>query len=243
MLARAILLLSCLLSTTAFAQAQASDPSGKSGESGPASSASEASPDTVAQDSTLSSETTTSAGVSLSSASPDTASAQGGTAQAGTTTAEVTDTDSPEALRNAVPIDQGALVQPAPAPAPASSGDIESDPLFTPAVVLIGTGSAALLASLFTGLGAHGIYTSLEDSCPNNICSGDKEHRISSGKALAIVSTVLTGVGVAAAGVGTALLILATNREDRPPQRKYGITKLQLTGGPTPLGVGASGSF
>jgi hypothetical protein len=115
--------------------------------------------------------------------------------------------------------------------------------LFTPAVVLIGTGGAALLASLFTGMGAHGIYTSLESDCKNNICSSDKEQRISSGKALAMVSTVLTGAGIAAAGVGTALLIIAAMHDDQAPKPNFGLAKLRLTPGPSPLGVGAAASF
>lgn len=149
--------------------------------------------------------------------------------------------EDPEAIQNAVPVDHAALAPPeteVPTKRP-----LESDPLFTPSVVLIGTGGAALLASLFTGLGAHGIYTSLEKECPNDICTGDKQQRIDSGKTLATVSTVLTGVGIAAAGVGTVLLVLAATNEDEPPQSSFGFSSLRLTPGPTPLGVGAAGSF
>jgi hypothetical protein len=145
-----------------------------------------------------------------------------------------------ESVESAVPVDRNAL---APTVEAAPTPSLESDPLFTPAVVLIGSGGAALLASLFTGMGAHGIYTSLESDCKNNICSSDKEQRISSGKALAMVSTVLTGAGIVAAGLGTALLILAATNEDQPPQSNFGLAKLRLTGGPTPLGVGAAASF
>jgi hypothetical protein len=146
-----------------------------------------------------------------------------------------------QSVQSAVPVDREALV---PATEPAPKRPLESDPMFTPAVVLIGTGGAALLASLFTGLGAHGIYTSLESDCKNNICSSDKADSISSGKTLAVVSTVLTGAGIVAAGIGTTLLVLAATREDEPPkQSNFGFSSLRLTGGPTPLGVGAAGSF
>ena len=148
--------------------------------------------------------------------------------------------EDPQAIQNAVPVDHAAL---APVTEPPAKRPLESDPLFTPSVVLIGTGGAALLASLFTGLGAHGIYTSLEKECPNDICTGDKQQRIDSGKTLATVSTVLTGVGIAAAGVGTVLLVLAATNEDEPPQSSFGFSSLRLTPGPTPLGVGAAGSF
>ena len=152
--------------------------------------------------------------------------------------------NTPEAKAAAVPVDHEALVSPTDQPVPAHR-DIESDPLFVPGAVLIGSGGAALLASLFTGLGAHGIYGSLEDDCKNDICRSEDQHRIDSGKTLAMVSTVLTGVGIAAAGVGTVLMVIAATREDEPPptQANFGFAKLRLTGGPTPLGVGAAGSF
>ena len=58
------------------------------------------------------------------------------------------------------------------------------------------------------------------------------------------MSTVLTGAGIIAAGIGTTLLILAGTRDDKPPaQSNFGFAKLQLTSGPTPLGIGAAGSF
>lgn len=186
MLARAILILSCLLCTHGYAQAQAASTT----------------------------DTTTPAA----------------------TPAQV----SGESIQSAVPVHREAL---APAPEPAPKQPLENDPLFTPAVVLIGGGGAALLASLFVGMGAHGIYTSLEKDCKNNICSSDKEQRISSGKALATVSTVLTGIGIAAAGVGTALLIIAAMNDDQPPKANFGLAKLRLTPGPSPLGVGAAASF
>ncbi|HET8932653.1 MAG TPA: hypothetical protein VFN67_04395 [Polyangiales bacterium] len=190
MLARAILILSCLLCTHGFARAQA-----------PATNTPDASKTT-----------STAPGVPVSA----------------------------ESVESAVPVHREALV---PVAEPAPKRPLENDPLFTPAVVLIGTGGAALLASLFTGMGAHGIYTSLESDCKNNICSSDKEQRISSGKALAMVSTVLTGAGIAAAGVGTALLIIAAMHDDQAPKPNFGLAKLRLTPGPSPLGVGAAASF
>lgn len=200
MLARAILILSCLFCTRALAQEPAP----------PNASGNDIANDKAAEPSA----TITSA--------------------PGTTAPE-------QSVESAVPVDRAALV---PEPEPVPPRPLESDPMFTPAVVLIGTGGAALLASLFTGLGAHGIYTSLESDCKNNICSSDKESSISSGKALAVVSTVLTGAGIVAAGIGTTLLILASSHDDQPPpQSNFGFSSLRLTSGPTPLGVGATGSF
>jgi hypothetical protein len=202
MLARAILILSCLMCTRALAQT----------------------PPVPA------------AGAIEVAAPPPSSSAHVETQPTSTPTPPPED---PQAIQNAVPVDRAALE---PVTEPPPKRPLESDPLFTPAVVLIGTGGAALLASLFTGLGAHGIYTSLERDCPNNICTGDKQQRIDSGKTLATVSTVLTGVGVAAAGVGTVLLVIAATNDDQPPSY-LGLSSLRLTSGPTPLGLGAAGSF
>lgn len=219
MLARALIVLSCLIFSHfgrahVLAQNTAASAATSSREASGASAATPISGDVRANDNVSTSEATGTASV---------------------------ETESPEAVKRAVPVDREALVPASPAPA---RRDLESDPLFTPAVVLIGTGTAALLASLFTGLGAHGMYTSLEAECKNNICSGDKEHEISSGKALATVSTVLTGVGIASAGIGATLLILAANHDDEPPaQANFGFAKVHLTGGPTPLSIGATASF
>jgi hypothetical protein len=58
------------------------------------------------------------------------------------------------------------------------------------------------------------------------------------------VSTVLTGVGVLAAGVGTALMIIAATRRDEPlGEPTLGTFQLSLTSGPTGLGLGAQARF
>ena len=128
----------------------------------------------------------------------------------------------------------------APEAALQSTPDLEDDPLFLPSALLIGGGSAVLLASLFTGLAAHSTYKQLERDCSDNICPAGSQQKIDNGQSLAVVSTVLTGVGIVAAGTGIALLIVAANRvgEDKPAQ-----ARLRLTSGPTPFGLGASASF
>jgi hypothetical protein len=121
--------------------------------------------------------------------------------------------------------------------------DLSDDPLFLPGALSIGGGSALLLASLFTGLSAHGSYTSLEQDCKNNLCPSGLQGRIDNGKALAVVSTVLTGVGIVAIGVGAALLIIANNRSDGATESSPTSARLRLSSGPTPLSIGATASF
>jgi hypothetical protein len=157
------------------------------------------------------------------------------------TPAPASNADTRDSTRSAVPVDRDALI--APADLPKGHHDIESDPLFVPGAVLVGTGAVALLTSLLTGLGAHSLYTSLERNCTNNVCVGPQVQRIDSGRTLAVVSTVLTGVGIGAAGLGAALLIIAGTREDKPEPSLWGFSGLRWTNGPTPLGLGARGNF
>jgi hypothetical protein len=117
---------------------------------------------------------------------------------------------------------------------------LTSDRLFLPAVVVIGAGSAVLLASLITGLAAHGIYTRLERDCKNDLCPSASQSKLDSGKTLAVVSTVLTGFGIVAIGVGGALLIIAANRSGNADSDS---ARLRLSPGPTPLGLGATANF
>jgi hypothetical protein len=119
--------------------------------------------------------------------------------------------------------------------------DLESDPLFVPSTVLIGVGSAALLTSLFTGLGAHGIYKTLERDCSGNVCPNGSQSKIDNGQTLAVVSTVLTGVGIGAVAAGVVMLVIANGRTDEAPP--LGSAGLRLSPGPTPLGLGAAANF
>lgn len=166
-----------------------------------------------------------------------------GTAAGTTGTAAVTRVPTSAETQAAVPVDHEALEtmsEQAVLPATVHE-DWENDPLFYPGVALVGAGGASLLASLLTGLGAHSIYTSLEDSCPNDICTRNLRSRIDSGNTLAVVSTVLTGVGLGAIALGTVFLVIAAGREDKMSLGSS--TGLSLSSGPTPLGMGATLRF
>ncbi len=79
-----------------------------------------------------------------------------------------------------------------------------------PAVIVGSVGAAILIASLGTGLAAHGLHEDLASKCPNNHCPDDpslKSER-DTGDALAISSDALLAVGAAALAVGIVLLII-----------------------------------
>lgn len=117
----------------------------------------------------------------------------------------------------------------------------ESGNRFTiPAIVLMGTGGAALVSALVTGLVAHADYRSLERQCTKNLCPPGAEDELDEGKTLSVVSTVLTIVGVVAAGAGGALLIVGAHESAEEPPRAG---QLSLGPGVTPLSVSGKIAF
>jgi hypothetical protein len=147
--------------------------------------------------------------------------------------AAVSDIPPPNAAEPASNLDTGT----------STHHDLSDDPLFLPGALSIAGGSALLLASLFTGLSAHVSYTSLEQECKNNLCPSGSQGRIDNGKALAVISTVLTGAGIVAVGVGAALMIIANNHSAGAIESSPPIARLRLSSGPTPLSIGATASF
>jgi hypothetical protein len=117
----------------------------------------------------------------------------------------------------------------------------ESTNRFTiPSIVLMGAGGAALVGALVTGLVAHADYNSLERQCRGNLCPPSAEDELDEGKTLSVVSTVLTIVGVVAAGAGGALLIVGAHESSEAPLRAG---QLSLGPGVTPLSVSGKIAF
>jgi hypothetical protein len=109
-----------------------------------------------------------------------------------------------------------------------------------PSIVLMGAGGAALVGALVTGLVAHADYRSLERQCSGNLCPPSARDELDEGKTLSVVSTVLTIVGVVAAGAGGALLIVGAHESSEAPLRAG---QLSLGPGVTPLSVSGKIAF
>ena len=93
--------------------------------------------------------------------------------------------------------------EPAPdAPPPSSPPPQAEQPPNIPAYVLLGIGGVAAGGAIITGILASSEHSSLEEECSPN-CTDDQ---VSTGKTMALTSTVLTGVAVVSAGIGAALL-------------------------------------
>lgn len=89
---------------------------------------------------------------------------------------------------------------PSPPPPPVAE---PAKPNRLPAYAAFGVGGAGLLTAVVTGLVANGEYQSAKDECSPN-CSEDE---VSTGRTLALVSTIATGIAVAGIGLGVTLLL------------------------------------
>ena len=131
------------------------------------------------------------------------------------------------------PVDAAAVPHVVTAPRGAGSGP----PIA--AIVTMSAGGALGVVALITGLLAHGTYSDLQTACPDGLCPPDRASDLSSGKGMALASTVLTGLAVVAGGVGLVLLLLGDSDEAAPATR----ARLELAPGPAPLGATARVRF
>lgn len=105
-----------------------------------------------------------------------------------------------------------------------------------PAFVLFGVAGLSAAGAVVTGVMANGKYNDAKDSCSPR-CTDDE---LSSGKTLALTSTILTGVAVASAGVGAVLFFTnrpTTEKAARRPRR------FDLGFAVVPGGGGAAASY
>lgn len=103
----------------------------------------------------------------------------------------------------------------APAPPPA----VAPPPNRVPAFIAFGIGAAAAGGAVLTGVMANAEHSDLESSCAPR-CSDDQT---SSGRTLALTSTVLTGLAVVGAGVGAVLWFSADSRETASAKPRFGV--------------------
>jgi hypothetical protein len=102
---------------------------------------------------------------------------------------------------------------------------------------LSGAGALALGAAV-TGIVAAGLHGDLADACgPGGGCPADRAGDISTGRALALTSTILTGAAVVAGGVGLFLLLLPRGGE-APVDEVAASRSARLVPGPGLVGAG-----
>jgi hypothetical protein len=142
---------------------------------------------------------TASAGQGTRDAEPRTADGSG-PASAGSGSAERT-TDAPD----------GGDVAPERRP---DSGVGHGGAARTAGWITLGGAAALAVGAAVTGIVSHGTYGDLEAACPGGVCPPDRQGDIDDGRAMAVTSTVLTGLAVVAAGVGLALVIVGGGGDD-----------------------------
>lgn len=108
--------------------------------------------------------------------------------------------------------------------------------LFWIGVVTAGVGAALLAVSIGTGIASNDIHGELEQSCPERICSPDRQDEIDRGHSLAVASTVTLALGGATAAAGLVLILLETLSGESP-------SVVEVTGGPGELGLGLRAGF
>lgn len=91
--------------------------------------------------------------------------------------------------------------------APPSSGGGVS----IPGILVLSGGGALGIAAIITGAVSHASFEALMDECgPDRVCAPERQGDIDTGNALAITSTVLTFVSIAALAAGIVLLVVDT---------------------------------
>jgi hypothetical protein len=131
---------------------------------------------------------------------------------------------------------------PAPSPAPAAAtaptpAAPASHASRMPAFIALGVGGLAGGVSLVTGLLASSQYDDKKKSCSPNCTDSD----LSSGRTLAVTSTVLTGVAIVGVGVGVTLLLTSGGSEAQQGQNL--LPRLELRASPESARAQASWRF
>lgn len=124
-----------------------------------------------------------------------------------------------------------AAVSPAPSPEPAPPAHSSRLPAF----IAFGVGGVAAGAAVITGIVADSDYSGAKSSC-SPACS---DSQLSSGRALALTSTILTGVAIVGVGVGVTLLL--TSGPD--PAQTSLVPRLHLAGAPSAAHADATWRF
>lgn len=102
--------------------------------------------------------------------------------------------------------------EPAPLPETASAQS-DSGPGLVPWIVM-GGGGALIAGGVVTGIMALGKKSDLESACTDGVCPPELRSEADSGKTLALMTDILVGAGIAAVGVGAALLIFGGGDDD-----------------------------
>ena len=148
-------------------------------------------------------------------------------------------TASPAPASTPPPPTSTPAATPAPAPSspPPSPAAEARPPNRIPAYIALSIGGLSAAGAVLTGVLAQSEYSNAEDECKPN-CSDDQ---LSTGRTMALTSTILTGVAVVGVGIGAALLF--TGGSEPEPVPAAGVPRVFVGIGPRGGGAQASWSF
>lgn len=129
---------------------------------------------------------------------------------------------TPATTEPPTPEDQGKIEPPPPPPPPPPP---QREPNRVPAYIAFSVGGLTGLGAALTGLGAKAEYDELESDCGGS-CTDDQT---STGEALALTSSILTGVAVLSVGAGVVLWFLA---EDASTETVARSPRVSVSAGP-----------
>jgi tetratricopeptide (TPR) repeat protein len=134
-----------------------------------------------------------------------------------------------------------ATTPPAPAPAPVPTSPPPSPaadpPNRIPAYIALSIGGLSAAGAVLTGILAQSEYNNAESECKPN-CTDDE---LSTGRTMAVTSTILTGAAVVGVGIGAALLF--TSASEPQPVPAAGVPRVFVGVGPRGGSAQASWSF
>jgi hypothetical protein len=126
---------------------------------------------------------------------------------------------------------------PAPSTPPASPAAESSPPNRIPAYIALSIGGLSAAGAVLTGILAQSEFTNAEDECKPH-CGDDQ---LSTGRTMAVTSTILTGAAVVGVGIGAALLF--TGGSEPEPVPAAGVPRVFVGIGPRGGSAQASWSF
>jgi len=147
-------------------------------------------------------------------------------------------------LKKRIDQEPKTAAEPAPAPAPATTptpappppvAAEQPQPNRVPAYIVLTIGGVAAAGAVLTGVFAQSEYNDAEAGCgKTKTCTDDD---LSTGRTMAVTSTVLTGVAIVGVGLGVTLLLTAQPATEQPARVKA--PRIALGVGPQGGGVEA----
>jgi hypothetical protein len=112
--------------------------------------------------------------------------------------------------------------------------------------VAFGVGGLSLAAGLVTGALAWGKKSTIDDNCPDRLCTPEGREAVDAGQSLALASTITFVAGLVGLAAGTTFVLLGSDdsvSEGAQARAAAGSLELRLSGAVDSTGVALAGRF